>query len=185
MKNKKGRPRNNDDSILLDIARKIKADSKITVRSAIVQCLPVITDSNIRRLQRKWRTEGASYLNRVDDQRSRSIDRTQIGIPRSYFTMAQEIRASLDSVTAPMRQMQEAIDRMNAPFRQMQEIISSNPAILSAKRLAEALKPSGLELALEQFKRLDLGSVMPDTSALQAMTSMDLMTKNLRIGVIR
>lgn len=173
MKNKKGRPRNDDDNTLLAIARKIKANGKMKVRSAIVQCLPEYSDANIRRLQRKWRLEGQHYLNKVSEENKRVVDRTHIGVaPRHYSLIAQEIQASIDRITAPTRHLREAIDRLNAPFRQMQEMQEAlrlqMPAIHSAKRLAEALKPSGLELAMEQFKRFELENMMP-SSALQVM----------------
>ncbi len=173
MKNKKGRPRCNDENTLLAVARKIKANHGITVRSAIVQCLPEYSDANIRRVQRKWRNESTHYLNKISNESPRVIDRTHIGVPRSYFTVAQELQDSLERMTAPMRHFQEMQERLRIDM----------PAIESAKRLAAALQPS-VGIAMEQYKLLNIRSPFEDSALMQAVKSLENMAKQFQMPQI-
>lgn len=203
MKNKKGRPSCNDDDTLLAVAQKIEADNNITVRSAIVQCLPVYSDAGIRRVQRKWKTQKAYFLNQVSGKNPRVIDRAHVAPQMHNYSWTtyeledainkaispvSHLQAAIDRTTAPARHLQDLIDRTIAPLRHLQDIADrmiapyrrihemqerislQMPAIHSAKRLAEALQPSGYESVIEQF-RLSFKDINPTSSAFQAMRS--------------
>lgn len=62
---KRGRPPVDDDAILRAVARRLAKAEATSTRSAIAQSLQITTgsfDSNVRRIQRKWRTQGERLL---------------------------------------------------------------------------------------------------------------------------
>lgn len=65
-KRARGRPTVNDDALLQAVAAKLARKQAPSPRSAIVQVLPTKSnnqfDSDVRRLQRKWRQRGTALL---------------------------------------------------------------------------------------------------------------------------
>ena len=170
MKNKKGRPSIDDSRILLEVARKINGDDEITIRSAIIQSLPGYSDSNTRRLQRKWRQNGARYMKMIGEERTRVMDGTYIGIaPQSYLSIAQELHASIEKITAPMRHLQKIQEQMSAA--------------VGISKTISALQPSGMKLAIEQCSLLSARKMLENSSIMHATRAMEEMTKRFQIGI--
>lgn len=167
MKNKRGRPHNDDANTLLAIAHKIKSKDGITVRSAIVQCLPECSDSNIRRLQRKWRQEGQHYLNKVAEERPRTVNLNHVEAAHGSLSAAQELSALIDRMNGPAQ-------RIKAIQESMRPDLSS---INSAKSLVAALRPSAMDFLIEQQKLLNIYSPLESSSIFQALRNIENMAK--------
>lgn len=156
----RGRPSLDDDDTLKKVARKLAGSSRQSSRSAIVQCLPDPSDTNVRRLQRKWRAVGGRYLAQAREEVMRQRAEQAMVIEREtrrdYLGDSMmggvfgslPVVADLDRLTAGFALITAEFDRAMAPWRDqvseagrqfelMQRALGDSPAMKAIRDLDE------------------------------------------------
>ena len=172
-KRNRGRPRGtglDDSPMLKKMADLLAADPKLKPTRAIKRVLEQPGETNVRRLQGKWKDDGARYL--ADAQARRAavpVPARQLSAPQSLRTVheiAELHRHMQDALSPAMRAAQEM---MNSPgVRAMQEAarrLHESPTI----RAIEELQNSPTMRAMRELQNSPTMQAMRDLQESPAM----------------
>ena len=170
----RGRPALNDGPILHKVAMKLAQDQVRTARSAILQSLDLPSDSNVRRLQRKWRKHGGDYLREARQMLTQQREQMRRAREEALAAVRSEAFNPLGSFGQPsLIGLPATIDHLGglaaAVRLSMEPMASAAAAFREAERIREeqAAHARALDDLVRQAREWSKAAALPDLSFLK------------------
>lgn len=172
-KRSRGRPRGtglDDSPTLRKVADMLAADPSIKPTTAIKRTLDKPTETAVRRLQGKWKNEGAKYLAECRARRS------AVPVPTRRASASYSPRTAREMFEAH-RRMQEALSPAMLAAHEMM----NSPGMMAAQEAARRLRESPAMRAIEELQNSPTMRAMRELQASPAMRAIQEAHAQMRL----